>query len=161
MSEVTIARTQAEILERISAVKPEDLLGFRQEVLIGALDFEHARPFLLPEVKAEEWVHPHSADVQARDYLSFAIGKIDAHRGLSAGRSVEKLREWAWLFGRDDVVSAMDSAPYENYGAPKVLVFAGGMGWADTWEWAADEGVKRMARGLACSPFGCDEGCGR
>lgn len=152
----TTLRDQDLIVSRIEAVKAEDFFGFAREVLIGALDFEHAKPFLKPEVTADQWDTPtvDSLTRQAVEYLEFAYGKALDHRGISAGRSVDKLREYAWLLGRDDVVGEMDSASYENYGAPKLKAFAEGMGLPVS----DDPQFLRMASGDTCSP-GCESGC--
>lgn len=150
-----VSRTQEEILARIEAVKAEDWMGFHAEVLIDALDYEHAKPFLKDGVTAEEWEPARSGRSTAAGYLEFAIGKIQAHRGISASRSVDKLTEYAWLAGRDDVVAAMGAARYEQYGAPKVKAFALGMGLP----WPDDPELERMANGLPCED-GCPSGCG-
>ena len=155
MEQNTASRTQDEIVARIKQVAADDWLGFRQEVLIGALDFEHAKPFLKPETTAEGW-KPSDIEDDARGYLDFAVGKIVDHRGISASRSVDKLTEYAWLLGRDDVVAAMDGAHYPQYGAPKVKAFADGMGWS----WPADADLARMANGGSCSDD-CQSGCSR
>jgi len=90
-------------------------------------------------------------------YLAFAIRKVVDHRGISAERSVVKLREYAWLLGRDDAVVAMDAAAYPQYGAPKLKAFALAMGLP----WPTDDIVlEHMASGQPCSP-NCWEGCGR
>ena len=69
---------------------------------------------------------------------------------------MEKLIEYAWLLGRDDVVAAMEAAEYTNYGAPKVKAFAEGMGFP----WPTDDpGLTRMADGLPCADD-CLNGCG-
>jgi hypothetical protein len=158
MVEQTAIRTQDEIVARIEVVRVEgDWLGFRQEVLISALDFEHASPFLNEGVTEEEWNGRRDADLEhaAKGYLEFAIGKIEDHRGISASRSVDKLTEYAWLLGRDDVVYAMENAHYPQYGAPKVKAFADGMGWP----WPDAAALNRMAEGSFCEP-GCESGCG-
>jgi hypothetical protein len=151
-------RTQEEIVTRFEAAI-DDMFGFQREVLLGAMDYEHAKPFLKEDVTEAEWQESRSDTAEAaRGYLDFAIGKIVDHRGISAGRSVEKLTEYAWLLGRDDVVAAMEAADYTNYGAPKVKAFAEGMGLP----WPTDDPrLVRMAEGLPCRTDGCDEGCGR
>lgn len=154
-------RTQAEILARIDEAADDDWLGFRRDVLISALDHEHAIPFLKEGVTAEQWNADNEggrfADVEqsARDYYTFALGKIRGHRGISASRSVEKLTEFAWLLCRDDVITAMEEADYTNYGAPKVKAFAAGFGL----DWPNEPDMERMAAGLPCEP-GCGMGCG-
>jgi hypothetical protein len=151
-------RTQQEIVDRIvDANADDDFMGFRREVLLDALEFEHAKPYLKDGVTEAEWDASREKDTQAaaRGYLDFAVGKIEDHRGISASRSVEKLGEYAWLLGRDDVVAAMAAADYPQYGAPKVKAFAEGMGWP----WPPDAGLARMAEGLPCTED-CYGGCG-
>lgn len=153
------ARTQDEIVARVRAVAAGDILGFQREVLVDALDIEHAREFLKPDVTADDWGAVPTAEgllADAREYYTFALGKIRNHRGISASRSVAKLAEFAWLLGRDDVFTAMDSAGYEQYGAPKVKAFGEGFELA----WPDEPGMNRMAAGEPCEP-GCDEGCDR
>ncbi|WP_238432320.1 hypothetical protein [Micromonospora tarensis] len=164
-----ILPTQEEILHRIDqhATAREDMFGFRRELLINALDIDHARPFLQPDTTAPQW-NRHRWDSHdgpeeyGRNYLWFAVHKILDHRSGSAGRAVDKLTELAWLFGRDDVVTAMNSAAYPMYGAPKITVFADGLGWplhslAQGPGWR--DAFIRMAAGLPCSPDGCVWGC--
>lgn len=151
-------RTQQEILERVRTVRTA--FGFAQQVLIPHLDFEHAKEFLVPEVTAQEWDESRRADADvasaATDYLEFAFGKCSDHRGLSASRSVEKMTEYAWLQGRDDVVKAMDEAEYAQYGVPKLVAYAKGF---DLHIPDDDPGLLRMAQGVPCEE-GCDMGCG-
>lgn len=159
MSSSTLPRTQPEIRARFDAVRPVDVLGFKAEVLAECMSFEAAEGIRKDGITAEEWGDPPTLEqltVTAREYLGFAIEKIQGHRGISASRSVAKLEEYAWLLGRDDIVKAMDEADYPQYGAPKVKAFAEGMGW---W---ADPGeiLARMADGLPCEDE-CVEGCGR
>lgn len=155
-------RTPEEIKARIAEVASSDFLGFQREVLITALPFEIASEFLKEGTTAEEWAaqSEETAEKQAAEsarYLEFAIGKATDHRGISAGRSVEKLEAHAWVAGRDDVLRAMEVAGYQNYGAPKLKAFALAM----RLEWPsikANLEINRMAEGLSCRP-GCDEGC--
>lgn len=150
-------RTQDEILARITEISAADFFGFRQEVLISGLDYEHAKQFLRDEVTAEDWAESAViADVEAsaRAYYDFALGKIRHHRGISASRSSEKLLEYAWLMGRDDVVTAMGEADYAPYGAPQVKAFGAALGL----EWPTDAAMIRMGEGLPCTLI-CDEGC--
>lgn len=159
MSEAqTTARTQEEIVARI-VESDSDMFGFAREVLVAALDYEHAKEYLKPEVTQAEWVADSGPGQDlagpARDYYGFALGKIRDHRGISASRSVVKLREYAWLLGRDDIVAAMDAADYAQYGAPQVKAFGEGLGLA----WPTTEDMVRMAQGLPCET-NCYSGCG-
>jgi hypothetical protein len=154
-----MSRTQEEILGRFRDVAAGDMFGFRREVLCDAMDAPTFRIAVGPESTIpDDWEPLAGAELEntARGYLTFAIGKILDHRGISAERSVAKLAEYAWLMGRDDVVAAMRTVAYPQYGAPKVLAFAAGMGW----EWPHDDvALERMAAGEPCSDD-CDAGCG-
>ena len=157
-------RTQADIVARIAHLRLEDtdLFGFREEVLLAALDYAHARQFLPGDVCASDWHQQTDHEAYAQAYLEFAIGKILDHRGNSASRSVDKLAELAWLACRDDVVAAMESADYPRYGAPKVKAFADGFGWAfadAVDDPDARQALARMAGGDECDPRGCEWGC--
>jgi hypothetical protein len=154
-------RTQDEIRARFDAA--DDFFGFAVEVLAESMTAETILQ-INPDADVSE-VNPQTTDQvteSARDYLKFAVEKISDHRGLSAERSVIKLREFAWLLGRDDVVAAMDAADYPQYGAPKVKAFADGMGWAfisfvEEWERPL---LVRMSSGDPCRED-CMDGCGQ
>lgn len=79
------------------------------------------------------------------------------HKGVTAECSVDKLTECAWLLGLDDLVRAMDLAPYSQYGAPKLRVLGVALGW---WAEPVDDELARMANGQPCTP-GCQDGCGK
>lgn len=152
-------RTQQEILDRIASLT-DDALGFQFEVLVESLEYDHALPYLIEGTTQKAWeserrpLQGEYLGSVAEGYLDFAIQKIIDHRGISAGRSVQKLREYAWLLGRDDVVAAMDAADYPQYGAPKVKAFAIGMGYS----WPSEPMLERMAEGGYCIDY-CDGGC--
>lgn len=148
-----VARSQAEIVAKIEEAKSNDVFGFKSEVLLGALQFDHAKTYLKPEVTAEEWAKigddlPPQLE-QMRDYMAFAIGKAQDHRGISAYRSVEKLNAWTWLLGCEPI-----DEPFAQYGAPilKALCERHGFDWPD------DEDINRMAEGKPCES-GCLDGC--
>lgn len=154
-----LPRSQEEIVAHYETIRGDDLLGFKAEVLLASLDYEHARPYLRPDVTPEGWddgtlsLDRDSVWQAAAGYLDFAWGKAAGHRGISAERSVEKLAEYAWLLGRDDVVAAMGEAGYAMYGVPKLVAFAEGMGLPVR----TDCGLDRMAQG---DPCGADYDCG-
>lgn len=154
MTTIAVVRSQTEIALHIGAVRADagDPLGFASEALIMFLDREHVGEFLLPDVDLQEWSPIPDLDAECRGYLDLAMGKAGGHRGISAGRSVEKLTQYAWLAGREDVVDAMRAAPYPNYGVPKLEVFARGMGLDETWEAGLTDNLRAMARGESCSP---------
>ncbi|WLS43233.1 hypothetical protein Q3V37_17580 [Micromonospora profundi] len=155
-------RTQEEIVTRVWALRANrgDIFGFREEVLVEALDLDHARQVLTPR-HPEAWTQRVDHETYARDYLQFAIGKIIDHRGNSASRSVDKLGELTWLLVRDDIVAEMDHVSYPMYGAPKVKAFADGFGWPFLDDLDGDDrlALARMAEGQQCHPQGCERGC--
>ncbi|MEU4555736.1 hypothetical protein [Micromonospora violae] len=155
-------RTQEEIVSRVWALRANrgDIFGFREEVLVEALDLEHARQVITPRHPGE-WTQRVDHETYARNYLRFAAGKILEHRGNSASRSVDKLSELAWLLGRDDIAAGMGRAGYPMYGAPKVTAFADGFGWPLLDDLDGDDrrALARMAEGQQCDPRGCERGC--
>jgi hypothetical protein len=155
-------RTQDEIRARFDAA--DDFFGFAAEVLADSMTADTIRQINPNAQLPEDWAPKSREQLEtaAREYLTFAIEKALNHRGISAERSVVKLREFAWLLGRDDVVEAMDAADYPQYGVPKVKAFADGMGWpflsfAEEYERAALFG---MSNGDLCRDD-CAEGCGQ
>lgn len=152
-------RTQEEIVARYEAIKADDMLGFRADVLIGHLDFEHARPYLRADATADEW-RPDPLDAEslrkgAADYAVFAWKKVQNHRGISASRSVTKLTEFAWLLGDEALVAEIERTSYPQYGAPKLKLVCERLGFP-----VPDaEPLQRMMRGEPCRDD-CDEGCG-
>jgi len=133
-------RTQTEISDRAADV--DDPFGWACEVLLYQLDYDAIRPVLADGVTADDWAAARASELNvetaARAYLLFAVGKADDERGISAERSVIKLREYAWLLGRDDVITAMDAAPYPPYGKPTLRAFADGMGYPLTTDIAEE-----------------------
>lgn len=133
--------------------RQSDFLGFGSEVLsvhlpegwqAGHEDNHKDYPL------TEEFVRS-----KAIDYLAFAFEKAVDHRGISASRSVIKMREYAWLLGMDDVVAfADDDSNYANYGVPILKRMAMALGVELPPEIAA------WKDGEPCRPD-CNEGCGR
>lgn len=149
-------RTADEIVAKIDK-KQNELLGFWPEVLIEFLTFDDAKPFLKPEATADEWSTPtvQSREIiieKMRDYMEFAWGKVENHRGISASRSVEKMEAWIWLLGDDLDLDAID---YAQYGAPKLAAVC------ERYGFPIPDGaeIKNMINGRPCEP-GCGQGCG-
>lgn len=153
-------RTQDEIAARAKAAEERDLFGFETEVYLTYLDYEHAKPFIKPEVTAAEWGELYKPctddDVRAtmQDYYGFAWDKARNHRGLSAERSVQKLGAWLYVLGDDAALVEFEGAPYGPYGAPKLAVLGKRYGWAIPGGTAA----ANMAAGRPCVED-CEEGC--
>ena len=166
-------RTQSEIADLIREQR-QIPLHFGPEALMDYLDYSHAKEFLKPDITSEQWdglergiggnAPNHTrmlgeADIpeQMAGYMSFAWGKVDDHRGISAGRSVQKLAALAWLTGDDEILPfSEDSDNYAQYGASilKHICEKYNLPIPD------DEGLLRMAQGLPCVED-CEQGCGR
>jgi hypothetical protein len=158
-------RSHEEIVARARAVRDDrfrDPLGAELGDLITQLEWDDAKEFLHAGAKRETWqpMPLHAAKEGAVAYIQFAIGKMDRHRGLSAGRSIDHMRAWIWLFTDTDWTNRMEAAGYQNYGAPKVRVFCQAMGLQEMWDLYSTPEVRNMAEGLPCRED-CEEGCGK
>lgn len=160
-------RSQEDILNRFNAIRRsgKDIFGFRQEALLEAMILETAkRTELMSDLDSDSWTEP-DVESTARAYLLFAVGKAVSHRGLSAGRSIEKLEEWLWVLGDEVVFNAFVDADYPQYGAPKLQVLVKAWDMESTVdEYVRTDGHslsewRRMARGQSCTEF-CTRGCG-
>jgi hypothetical protein len=131
----------------------KDFFGFAAEVLgvhlpegwkEGSQDKHKEFPLTEEFVKKE-----------AIEYLHFAFGKALDHRGISASRSVQKMREYAWLLCMDEAVAFADNdSNYPNYGVPVLKHMARAFGVE------LPEDIAKWEDGAACTP-GCEEGCGQ
>lgn len=109
-------RSYSEIQQRIR--DDDGFFGFGIEVLATYLPLEECREFLKEGV--EDWDHKaNTTDVIYNDlaeYMSFAWEKANAERGLSAIRSIEKVKAWLFLLERDDILIALEEHDTEPYG---------------------------------------------
>lgn len=161
-------RTQDEILARFQKAIKDGGKGlgaalaaeFRTEVLASAMTLDTLKK-IDPNYEGDAEKYPTIRDFKAygQEYLEFAITKALDHRGLSAGRSIEKLQEIAWLLSRNDVIEAMNEAGYTNYGAPQLKAFAEKMGFEfKVGQYCEQADLDNMAAGKPCHK-GCQEGC--
>jgi hypothetical protein len=143
---MSATRTQTEIVDRLRVARMDDFFGFKTEVLASFLDAEHVAEFCKPDAELSDWTALTDAATEGAEYLAFAFGKAEDHRGISAERSVQKMTEYAWLQGRDDVVKAMDDAGFAQYGVPKLITYA------KAFELPVPEGdwIENMAQGRPC-----------
>jgi len=155
-------RTIDEIVEYYRLEQSADFFGFVAEVLFPFLPFDKAKEWLKEDATAEEWGEVEELTRESvlewmRDYMEFAWSKARNHRGLSAGRSVDKMRAWLWLLGDDELVTfASGRRNYSQYGVPILKAIC------EKYDFPmpADKGVERMAQGLPCCRD-CNMGCGR
>lgn len=119
-------RTDQEILDRVEAIRPADFLGWTTPVLLMALSYECAvkEEIVANGVDRASWDSSQTTNptAEAKEYLAFAMDKARNERGISAERSVDKLREWLWLSGDDSLLRRFEGAPYNPYGRRKLAV---------------------------------------
>lgn len=155
-------RSKDEIVEKIRDISVNgDIFGFERSVLFDYLTFDEAKEFISSGKRAaaeEEWGNVKSLSEseilnEAKDYMEFAWGKVANHRGLSASRSVDKMRAYCWLLGVQDQV---DWDNYAQYGAPVLYSVCRVLGFPhpDSPE------IMNMVNGRRCIPD-CEMGCGR
>lgn len=149
-------KTESEILEYLK--QTDDPLGFKLGALglfvsRAGIEADYPDIDLPPDYKPIPLWHEEVIAVM-RDYMDFAWTKVRGHRGISAGRSVQKYEAWAWLLDDEETVKVCrDNSQYAPYGAPILKHICGKYGF----EVPRGEDVKRMVAGQPCEP-GC-EGC--
>lgn len=152
-------KTQTEIRERFDQFTQEDdhtdPLGWRREALFEAMEYDTCKDLLQDHVTAGDW-HTPDVPAKAQEYLQFAIGKAVGHRGLSASRSVEKLAEWLWVLGDEELAGRFAATGYAQYGAPQLAVLV--EAWGVQHDYAEDPEWLRMVEGRPCTDD-CMEGC--
>lgn len=97
---------------------------------------------------------------EVRELVVLAVDRIVWHRPIAAARAVERLRDYTWALGRDDIRPAMDATDPARL-AEQMKAFCDGMGW-DVLTFA-DGPVERarlarMVQGLPCEDD-CVAGC--
>jgi hypothetical protein len=157
-------RSVNEIAERVRTPVKDDVFQFERQTQIVYLPWKYASEFLKPTVTEIAWNDVYTPITEAAvldvmyDYLKFAWDKALNHRGLSASRSIQKIRAWLWLLGDEALEAyARDDANYAQYGVPIL--------WRVSWDHGQghvvpqDTRVGRMRLGLVCEPSGCVQGC--
>ena len=139
------SRTQIEIMNRINEVAEHDFFGAQTGDLISFLDFDHAQGFIKEGTTRERWDEITKAITSPAnciaDYMGFAWDKANNRRGLSSGRSIDHMRTWLWLDGKDDLAEQIED--YEYYGKPQLVAVCNeyGIDWKqyDDGEWVNNE----------------------
>ena len=152
-------RTPEEILARIEQGKDDDFFGFQTTGLVSFLPYESARPFLREGTVSTDWKQFTNPAQQIKGYAGFAWDKANNRRGLSASRSVEHMKTWLWLDGKDELAERMGSV-YEYYGKPCLVLVCReyGIAWEtlDDGEWANDESGPNLTAEQALKEKGID-----
>lgn len=89
IDELTVKATQEEILGRIETIKDSDIFGEFRPMLIGFLDYEHAKPFLKDGAKEKDW--EQDGDKELREEVHRYMEdwwkqKVEDGRGISVHR---------------------------------------------------------------------------
>lgn len=156
-------RTTEEMAAKLKERKGT-FLDFFPEIILGYMSWDDALPFLDAaavakageEVVKTKWtVRPNTRESileEMKDYMEFAWDKALNHRGLSANRSVDKMKAWCWLLSEDEKI---DWENYAQYGAPilKQICELYGFPMPDGSD------AQNMAAGSPCE-VGCNRGCG-
>ena len=150
-------RTASEIVKRV--LESNSMFGFESEVFISYLTFSQARALLKPEATEEGWGEVQNV-ADARAHMAAYVAEVgwpkaSGHRGISAGRTIEKVLAWLWLLEDDETAEKMNAAPYPQYGCPKLAALCARYDLPVP----QDEAVQRMIAGEPCSPD-CEMGCG-
>lgn len=143
-------RTDEEILAKMKAAENSgDIFGAIQSDLIDFLPYDLAKPFLNDDVTADQWAPFQKARDREtiigaiREYMSFAWGKANDCRGLSANRSIFHMQAWLWMLGEEQAGDALFTE-YRFYGKPQLRAICEhfGIDWRalDNGHWTNDEG---------------------
>ena len=126
-------RTQDEIVNRYEERKDGDPLGFEIDEYLVAMDFEHAKPYLVADADPMKWETRTRDPVEKmKEYMPFAIGKAEDQRGISANRSIQHYIAWLWLEGEEELlakVEQMYETNYHDYGMPILMLIKEHFGW--------------------------------
>lgn len=113
-------KSQDEIVARIESRKADDFFGFEVSEYVDFLDYQHAKPYLKPEVTENEWKQTDKTPKEVMiDYMPFAWEKANNCRGLSAGRSLKHYVAWLWLDGDNELWPTIED--YEYYGKNQLV----------------------------------------
>jgi len=123
-------KTQDEIRKKYDT--SNSFIGSYQEVLLSYMDFYHCKnlykdDYIKQVESGEKNFDPPITDILETtqdflDYLNFGYTKALDQRGISAGRTIEKLSAWLWLLGREDLEIIINSSSlYNPYGMPALI----------------------------------------
>jgi hypothetical protein len=108
-------RSQSDIVERLEARIKNDPLGFEITEYIFSMDFDHAKPYLKDGVTDWKAETKEETFAKAKKYMSFAIGKAEDERGISANRSIQHYIAWLWLLEEDALLEKVEHEYDTNY----------------------------------------------
>ena len=153
-------KTHQQIVERTEAVikNKSSMLNFDIEIYASYLSFEQAECIRNESVTKDEWgkvlpLTEESVTADMKDYMDFAWGKAEHHRGLSSMRSIEKMKAWLWLLeDYEMVLFAEEDHNYAMYGAPIVKAISEKYGF----EIPESATLEKMVQGEVCDEDCCE-----
>ncbi len=138
-----------------------DVFGFAPHPLLDFIPVDQAIAHGIADATtpASEWsskeLTRENVLENMQEYMEFAIGKAEDHRGISAERSVIKMNSFLWMLDAPDRREIMDTN-YPQYGAP-ILKEICERYFPDKFTFSTE--FLNMAGGKPCDP-GCEMGCG-
>ena len=158
-------RATEEILSRIAEVEKDDWMGTQRSDLVCYLPWSAAASFLKDGATEDAW-DPAAADSESvrndmQNYMEFAWSKANNCRGISASRSIDHMRVWLWMLGRD-AASVWVDATYYNYGKPQLRAICEAFGWDwkqwDDGRWANYEDGDGVPAPATVAPLPAEKG---
>lgn len=124
-------RTEVELLWRLEAVKSNDFMWSKTEIISSFLSFDKAKHLFKQEYidKVESWESEYTYKKTIDEcvkyflwYLQFAWWKSLDERWLSAGRSIEKLWELLYIMSFDELSELINNdSLYNPYWMPALI----------------------------------------
>lgn len=115
-----------QLSEAYRIVFEDDFFGFYGEVIVPRLKYDDAKEWLQDDVTESDFremveEYPKTKDAiieELRDYMDFAWGKCEDERGISAGRSINKIAAWLMILDDDLWQELHKGDDFYPYGAP-------------------------------------------
>lgn len=149
-------RTEDEIVAEL-AVNEGDFFGTYRGDLVSCLPrsrHEEAGFESSPTFEPQS-TDPIAVIERAKSYMTFAWGKANDRRGLSAARSIAHVMAWLWLLREDSASEAIGR--YDRYGKPQLAAFCEriGVDWKalDDGCWVNEEDGPRLEMEPAILPW--------
>jgi len=129
-------KTKQQIKDKMVELK-NDVMSFKREALVDFLTEEEGNSFGFSAVEGTKWeqreLTRESVLEKMKDYMDFAIEKAIDERGISAGRSINKMQMWLWIIEEDAVLGELPRKYFYWYGLPALIKICEHF----DWDWRA------------------------
>ena len=111
-------RKPADILARIELVEQTDSMGSQTDILILALPYEDAKPFIDDTVTPAQWatdcpeLHDDACEKLIQEAVVLADAAFEAEKKLETIQLLGKIRSLIWLKGDDFVLNLFECQAY-------------------------------------------------